>query len=110
MYVLSLSSGERERRDVHWVRCVTTNLWDTTMLAATGFKQLHPSKQIAHPNWLLMNSGMAVWWKDKDGAVKGQRYYYIFKPKELRDLLEIYFKIELWGWNYGNEIIILKQK
>lgn len=49
-------------------------------------------------------------WKDKDGAVKGQRYYYIFKPKELRDLLEIYFKIELWGWNYGNEIIILKQK
>ena len=49
-------------------------------------------------------------WKNKDGAVKGQRYYYIFKPKELRELLEIYFKIELWGWNYGNEIIILKQK
>ena len=49
-------------------------------------------------------------WKNKDGAVKGQRYYYIFKPKELRELLEIYFKIELWDWNYGNEIIILKQK
>ena len=49
-------------------------------------------------------------WKNKDGAVKGQRYYYIFKPKELRELLEIYFKIELWGWNYVNEIIILKQK
>ena len=49
-------------------------------------------------------------WKDKDGAVKGQRYYYIFKPKELRDLLETYFTIDLWGWNYGNEIIILKHK
>ena len=44
-------------------------------------------------------------WKNKDGAVKGQRYYYIFKPKELRELLEIYFKIELWGWNYGTKMI-----
>ena len=58
----------------------------------------------------FVNGSNFVPWKKKDGTIQGQRFYYIFNPKELRDLLEEYFHIDIWGWNHGNEIIILKHK
>ena len=47
-------------------------------------------------------------WKNKDGTIKEQRYYYIFKLDELKSLIEKYFIIEKHFWNHGNEIFILK--
>lgn len=47
-------------------------------------------------------------WKNKDGSIKEQRYYYIFQLNELKNLIEKYFIIEKHYWNHGNEIFILK--
>ena len=46
-------------------------------------------------------------WKDNKGHIKGNRYYYIFKFKEIRELLQKYFNIEKFFWYHGNEIFIL---
>ena len=49
-----------------------------------------------------------VSWKNKEGKVEGERYYYIFQIKELTDLiLNEDFHITDWTWNYGNEVITL---
>lgn len=51
-----------------------------------------------------------VSWKNKEGDVKGERYYYIFQIDELTKLLlNAGFSIFGWKWNYGNEVIILKK-
>lgn len=49
-------------------------------------------------------------WKNKKGDVVGERYYYIFKIRELTDLLlDTGFHIIKWDWIYGNEVIILEK-
>ena len=49
-----------------------------------------------------------VSWKNKEGEVEGERYYYIFQIKELTDLiLNEDLHITDWTWNYGNEVITL---
>lgn len=45
-------------------------------------------------------------WKNKLGEIKGGRYYYIFKIKELSDLiLDEDLHITDWTWDYGNEVL-----
>ena len=46
-------------------------------------------------------------WKDNQGNVKGERYYYIFNKDEIENLLSTYFTIENHFWDHGNEIFIL---
>lgn len=46
-------------------------------------------------------------WKNIDGTVKGIRYYYIFNNSELKTMLENFFRIDNWNWDYGNEIVEL---
>ena len=47
-------------------------------------------------------------WKNKDGTIQEERYYYIFEINEIIKLLEKYFVIENHFWDHGNEIFILK--
>jgi tRNA (uracil-5-)-methyltransferase TRM9 len=47
-------------------------------------------------------------WKNKNGEIEDERYYYIFQIEELTDLiLDEDFHITNWTWNYGNEVITL---
>ena len=46
-------------------------------------------------------------WKDSEGNIKGNRYYYIFELNEIIKLIETFFKIESHFWDHGNEIFIL---
>jgi SAM-dependent methyltransferase len=45
--------------------------------------------------------------KDNKGNIKGNRYYYIFKLDEIKELLSTYFKIINHEWIHGNEVFIL---
>ena len=45
--------------------------------------------------------------KDNKGTIKGNRYYYIFKLDEIKELLSTYFKIINHEWIHGNEVFIL---
>lgn len=47
-------------------------------------------------------------WKNKDGSIKENRYYYIFKLEEIKLLIQEFFIIEKYFWNHGNDIFILK--
>jgi len=47
-------------------------------------------------------------WKDTSGHIKGNRYYYIFRLDEIKELFQKYFTIEEYFWNHGNDIFILK--
>ena len=66
------------------------------------------SKDQKHNKKLNFNFGdNYIPWKDNKGHIKGNRYYYIFKFKEIRELLQKYFNIEKCFWYHGNEIFIL---
>jgi SAM-dependent methyltransferase len=45
--------------------------------------------------------------KDNKGNILGNRYYYIFKIDEIKELLSNYFTIISHEWIYGNEVFIL---
>ncbi len=45
--------------------------------------------------------------KDNKGNIKGDRYYYIFKLDEIKELLSQYFTIISHEWIHGNEVFIL---
>lgn len=47
-------------------------------------------------------------WKNKDGTIKENRYYYIFELNEIKKLLSQHFTIKTYLWNHGNDIFILK--
>ncbi len=45
--------------------------------------------------------------KNNKGEIKGNRYYYIFRLDEIKELLSNYFNIVSHEWIHGNEIFIL---
>lgn len=46
-------------------------------------------------------------WKDNNGNIIDQRYYYIFNNDELKYMLNKFFKIKEWEYHKGNEVITL---
>jgi ubiquinone/menaquinone biosynthesis C-methylase UbiE len=48
-------------------------------------------------------------WKNNNGNIIGNRYYYIFQIDEIYNLLNKYFNIESHNWIHGNEIFILSK-
>eukprot|EP00040_Diaphanoeca_grandis_P036070 m.228699 g.228699 ORF g.228699 m.228699 type:complete len:293 (-) comp33544_c3_seq1:88-966(-) len=50
-------------------------------------------------------------WKDPDGSVRGNRYYYIFATNELEELAKTSdFEVKTREWDHGNDILILTKK
>ncbi len=97
-----LSTNERRNQClVELKRILKTN--GRILLSIWSINQSHNKKL----NNKFTYGDNIVPFKDNKGNIKGNRYYYIFKLDEIKELLSQYFTIISHEWIHGNEVFIL---
>jgi tRNA (uracil-5-)-methyltransferase TRM9 len=97
-----LSTNERRRQCLEELKRIS-RINSKILLSIWSINQSH-NKRL---NNKFTYGNNIVPFKDNKGNVIGNRYYYIFKLEEIKELLSEYFTILSHEWIHGNEVFIL---